>query len=402
MNIITSCSDRLNLSQVKAGSSLLSVRIFSDMPLQYYGGGEKVIINLSNYVHSKGVDVEIYQENSRVETRMPFEEIKKVTAARITITKYVKYLPRFLYQGMPNVNDFRNGGLNIIFLYRIPPRRYLRKLRRLDVRVIFCIHGITSVIPSLSPNFLFFKLYTKFSLDYFSKFISDRSKIMVQVLSKATEELLYSMGAERKHVFRITNGVEFDNFAVGRNNDRFVVIFMGRMVDTQKGIDRLAKVLVKLPAEINVSIIGSGPDSGLLKPAQRDNVDIQGFVSEEKKYEKLREANLLILTSNLDPYPLAILEGLASGLPCVATPVEGPMEILGQDISFGILSSFNPDHFARDIISYFNEWKKDKERYFQNKIERRETARKYYDLSIMMKKYYEMLVASSETLRNQL
>jgi glycosyltransferase involved in cell wall biosynthesis len=89
-------------------------------------------------------------------------------------------------------------------------------------------------------------------------------------------------------------------------------------------------------------------------------------------------------------------------LPCVATPVEGPMEILGQDISFGTLSSFNPDHFARDIISYFNEWKKDKERYFQNKIERRETARKYYDLSIMMKKYYEMLVASSETLRNQL
>ena len=84
----------------------------------------------------------------------------------------------------------------------------------------------------------------------------------------------------------------------------------------------------------------------------------------------------------------------------MATPVEGPMEILGQDKSFGTLSSFNPDHFARDIISYFNEWKKDKERYFQNKIERRETARKYYDLSIMMEKYYEMLVASSDSLRN--
>lgn len=370
------------------------------MPLQYYGGGEKSIIDLSNYLHSKGVDVEIFQENSVVETRMPFEEIEKVTAAGITITTYIKYFPKFLYQGMPNIDEFRNGKLNLLYLYRVPPRRYLRKLRKLDVRVIFFIYGITTVIPSLSLKFFFFNLYTKFSLNYFSKFISSKSKFMVQVLTKATEELLYSMGADKKYVFRIASGVEFNNFTVGRNNDRFVVIFMGRMVDTQKGIDRLAKVLVKLPAEINVSIIGSGPDSCLLKPAQRDNVDIRGFVSEEKKYEKLREANLLILTSNLEPLSLAILEGLASGLPCVATPVEGPMEILGQDKSFGTLSSFNPDHFARDIISYFNEWKKDKERYFQNKIERRETARKYYDLSIMMEKYYEMLVASSDSLRN--
>ena len=390
----------MNLSQVKTDGSLSSVRIFSDMPLQYYGGGEKVIINLSNYVHSKGIDVEIYQVNSRVETRMPLEEIKKVTVSKINITRYTEHFPRFLYQGMPNVNDFRNDGLNVIFLYRIPPRRYLRKLRRLDVRVIFCIHGITSVIPSLSPKFLFFKLYTKFSLNYFSKFISDRSKIMVQVLTRATEELLYSMGAEKKHVFRITNGVEFNDFKVGRNNERFVVIFMGRMVNNQKGIDRLARVLIKLPSEINVSIIGSGPDSWLLKSAQHDNVDFQGFISEEKKYEKLREANLLILTSNLEPLSLAILEGLASGLPCVATPVEGPIEILGQNKSFGTLSSFNPDQFARDIISYFNEWKKDKEHYFQNKIKRKEAARKYYDLSIMLEKYYKMLVASSDVLQN--
>ena len=400
MNIITICSDKLSLPQVKSGGNMSSVRIFSDMPLQYFGGGEKVIINLSNYVHSKGVDVEIFQENSSVETRMPLEEIEKVIAPKITIIKYIKYLPRFLYQGMPDVNQLRNGELSIMFLYRIPPRRYLRKLRKLDVRVIFCIHGITTVIPYLSLKFFFFNLYTKFSLNYFSKFISDRSKIIVQVLTKTTEELLYLMGADKKHVFRIANGVEFNNFTVGKNNDRFVVIFMGRIVNTNKGIDRLTKVLSKLPAKINVSIIGSGPDSWMLKSIQHPNVNLLGFIPEEKKSEKLREANLLILPSNLEPFSLVILEGLASGLPCVATPVEGPLEILKQDESFGTLSSFNPDHFARDIIRYFAEWKKDKDFYFQNKIKRRETAKKYYDLPIMMEKYYEMFVASSDMLRN--
>ena len=296
---------------------------------------------------------------------------------------------------MPNLGEFGKDELNLMFLYRIPPKRYLRKLRRLKVRVIFCIHGITTVIPSLSPKFFFFNLYTKFALNYFSKFISDGSKIMAQVLSKRTEELLYSMGADKEHVFRITNGVEFDNFAVAKNNDRFVVIFLGRMVNMQKGIDRLAKVLGKLPAEINVSVIGSGPDSWVLKSAQRKNVEFLGFISEEEKCEKLREANLSILTSNLEPFGLVIIEGLASGLPCVATPVEGALEILRQDKIFGTISSFNPDNFARDIIRYFEEWKTDKELYFQNKIKRREIARKYYDLSVMMEEYYHMV------LRNQ-
>lgn len=365
------------------------------MPLQYYGGGEKSVIDLSNYIHSKGIEVEIFQEDTRVESRMPLEEIRKLTAAKITLVRYDKYFPKFLYQGMPNVIEFRKDELNLMFLYRIPPKRYLRKLRRRDVRVIFCIYGITTVIPSLSMKLFFFNMYTKFALNYFSKFISDGSRIMAQVLSRAAEELLYSMGADKEHVFRIASGVEFDNFSVAKNDDRFTVIFMGRMVNMQKGIDRLAKILGKLPAEINAFVIGSGPDSRMLKSSQRENVEFLGFISEERKREKLREANLLILTSNLEPFGLVILEGLASGLPCVATPVEGAMEILGRDQIFGTISSFDPDNFSRDVVRYFDEWKTDKELYFQNKIKRREAARMYYDLSVMMDEYYKMM------LRNQ-
>ena len=87
----------------------------------------------------------------------------------------------------------------------------------------------------------------------------------------------------------------------------------------------------------------------MLKSSQRENVEFLGFISEERKREKLREANLLILTSNLEPFGLVILEGLASGLPCVATPVEGAMEILGRDQIFGTISSFDPDNFSRDV-----------------------------------------------------
>ena len=311
---------------------------------------------------------------------------------KFTLIRYDKYFPKLLYQGVPSVSEFPKHELSLVFLYRIPPKRYLRKLRRLNVRVIFCIHGITTVVPLLSVRLFFFKMYTKFALHYFSKFFSDGSRIMAQVLSRNTGELLYSMGADKEHVFRITNGVEFYNFAVGRNHDRFVVVFMGRMVNIQKGIDRLKRILGKLPEEINVSVIGSGPDSWMLNSARRENVQVLGFIPEDEKREKLREANLLILTSNLDPFPLVILEGLASGLPCVATPVEGALEILGQDKIFGTISSFDPDDFARDVVRYFDEWKTDKELYFQNKMRRRDAAKKHYDLSVMMEEYYRMIL----------
>ena len=387
-------SGKLSAFQHKTGNCMPRVRIFSDMPLQYYGGGEKVIIELSNYIHSKGIEVDVLQGNSHVETRMSLEEIMRVTSAKIIVSGYEIYAPKFLYQEMPNVKEFIMEGVNLMFLYRIPPKRYLRKLRKIDARVIFCIHGITVVIPPLSLKLFLFSLYTKFALNYYSKFIQGKSEIMAQVLSKSTEEFLYSRGADKNHVIRITNGVDFSNFTVGKNNDQFMVIFMGRILNIQKGIDRLRDVVSKLPAEVKVLVIGSGPDSNLLKSTQGRNTEYLGFITEEEKFKKLRDANLLILPSNLEPFPLVILEGLASGLPCVATPVEGALEVLNQDQIFGTLSSFEADQITRDTVRYIDEWRMDKELYYQNKIRRREAAKKYYDLPIMMAKYYDMIMRS--------
>lgn len=382
------------MDQLESNRIFNSVKIFSDMPLQYYGGGEKLIIVLSNYLHSKGIDVVIFQEHADVETRVSFEEIKKLIELKINNIRYIKYLPKFLYQGMPNLNEFSKSTLNLMFLYRIPPKRYLKKIERLDVRLIFCIHGITTVIPVLSFKLLLFNFYKKFALNYFSKFLIEGNKIKAQVLTKTMERLLYSNGADKKNIYRIPNGVAFDNFSVGKNNDQFLVIFTGRMVNIQKGIVRLVKVVEKLPSEISVTIIGSGPDTWLLNNLRLENVEILGFISEEEKNESLKRANLLISTSNLEPFSLVILEGLASGLPCVATPAEGPLEILSQEPIFGTVSSFNPDQFAKDVITYFEEWKTNKESYFQDKIKRRETARKYYDESVMLEEYYKIILAN--------
>lgn len=381
----------MNSVEENEKKKLIGVRIFSDMPLQYYGGGEKIIIDISNYFYSKGVEIEVYQPNYKNESRMSTEEIRNVIKAEINTIKYATYHPEFLFQELPNINAFDKNRVNLVFLYRIPPKRYLKKLKTSKITVIFCMHGITTKIPLLSLKLAIFNLYSKFALSYFIKFLNERSIIKAQVLTKTTEKYLELRGADKNHVVRIPNCIEFNDFAVGKNNTQFEVIFMGRIINIQKGIKRLVSIIKKLPSEIKILIIGSGRDKKILERIQLKNVKYLGFVNEKLKKEILTNGNLLILTSNTEPFGLVILEGLASGLPIVSTPVEGSMEILNTDKNLGTISSFNSEYFAKDIIRYFKKWKDDKDLYFQNKIKRREIAMKSYDRSAMMEEYYEMI-----------
>ena len=368
------------------------VRILTDAPLQFYGGGERVILELANYLIYRGIQVDIVQSREPISYRLSFEEVRKMTSAEIIVSDSSKqYRPKFLYQELPDLEYFLRDGINLMFLYRVPPRRFLSKLQKLNYRVIFCIHGIATVINTKSIKLKVFKIYTKFALKYLAKFLQEKSNFIAQVLSKSTENFLKLNGAEETHLKRIRNGIDFNKYSVGRNDEEFTIVFIGRIQNDQKGIDRLMRVVNHLPRDIRKVVIGSGPDSDLLESIQDGKLDYLGFVSEAEKIERLKTSNLIILTSNMEPFGLVLLEGLASGIPFVSTPVEGPIELLTFNTSFGTVSSFDYKELAREILVYYNEWINDKELYYVKKLSRRELAKEFFDLQIMMELYYQMI-----------
>ena len=368
------------------------VRILTDAPLQFYGGGEKVILDLANYLIFRGIQVDIVQSGEPIFSRLSLEEVRKMTSADIIVTNSPKqYRPKFLYQNLPDFDNFMRDRVNLMFLYRVPPKRFLSKLQKLNYRVIFCIHGITTVINTRSIKLKFFKVYTKFALKYFAKFLQEKSNLIAQVLSKSTENFLKLNGADGTHLKRIPNGIDFNKYSVGRNDEEFTIIFIGRIQDDQKGIDRLVRVINQLPRDIRKVVIGSGPDSEILRSIPDGKLDYLGFVSETEKIERLKTSNLIILTSNMEPFGLVLLEGLASGLPFVSTPVEGPIELLTFNAGLGTVSSFDYKKLSRDILIYYNEWIKDKELYYVTKLSRREEAKQIFNLQIMMEQYYQMI-----------
>ena len=80
---------------------------------------------------------------------------------------------------------------------------------------------------------------------------------------------------------------------------------------------------------------GGGPDESTLRELQRmydlQNVTFAGF---QKDVEQIwRECHALVLPSRYEGLPLAIVEAMLCGRPCIVTDVAGNSELMEDDIS---------------------------------------------------------------------
>ena len=112
----------------------------------------------------------------------------------------------------------------------------------------------------------------------------------------------------------------------------------------QKGIDILLQAVASaLPAGVDCKciIVGDGPlRQQLLKQAQ--DLDLSGHVFFEGFQEDIRPylhaASAFVLTSHREGLPLAILEAMACGLPCLVTDVGGNAEAVTHQVEGLVVS----------------------------------------------------------------
>ena len=136
-------------------------------------------------------------------------------------------------------------------------------------------------------------------------------------------------------------------------------------------------------------MIGSGKDSSMLENIHW--LDYIEFVSEERKIEELANANLLLLTSNAEPFGISVLEALFAGLPVVSSPVAGPSDILGSSIDWGRISGFSARKIGNDILDYYDQWRSNPGNFFEGKINRSSEAKRIFNTKTSIDKYAEMI-----------
>ncbi len=90
----------------------------------------------------------------------------------------------------------------------------------------------------------------------------------------------------------------------------------------EKNIHRGLRVIARLREEVVLDIVGAGPeDAALRESASKLGVSAKFFGSVSDPASLYRSWHALLLTSDTEQRPFAVLEAMASGLPVVATDV---------------------------------------------------------------------------------
>jgi len=155
---------------------------------------------------------------------------------------------------------------------------------------------------------------------------------------------------------------------------------VARLVVAIKGQDSLLRAL-GAPAwrerAWRLSLVGSGPDEELLRGLARDlkiesRVDFLGQVEDLRAM--WREHHVLVLPSLAEGTPLAMVEAMLLGRPCVVTPVGGTAEWVSE--TNGVLAKSAREH---DVASAMEQAWSTRETWRSMGGQAREDARRLYD-----------------------
>jgi glycosyltransferase involved in cell wall biosynthesis len=159
---------------------------------------------------------------------------------------------------------------------------------------------------------------------------------------------------------RIYNPLSFKSDEKSKCDNKNI-LFMGRLVEKQKGLDLLMeifKIVADKNKEWNLIIIGDGPDKEKLKQQiidlnLEDRVELKKFTS--KVIECYLDASLFVSTSRWEGFGLVITEAMECGLSVIAFENSGPKEIINNNGENGILVPCkNVEGFAEKILYLIN------------------------------------------------
>ena len=187
-------------------------------------------------------------------------------------------------------------------------------------------------------------------------------------VSNAVRDALVNMyGFQPRKTVVVVNGVSNSTFSPSKMNgaavrarldidpEAFVLVCVSRLVEGT-GIDVLIRAVSKVVRQgvpCKCVILGDGPLKEKLKQKVKfegvwDHVFFEGFQPDVRPY--LQAGSAFILTSHLEGLPIAVLEAMACGLPCIVTN-GGSAEAIKDQVTGLVIPSASAEA-AADAILY--------------------------------------------------
>ncbi|MCA9485802.1 MAG: glycosyltransferase family 4 protein [Nanoarchaeota archaeon] len=183
------------------------------------------------------------------------------------------------------------------------------------------------------------------------------------------KKFIKKFGGKNNQIIVLPNGMDKIFFQKIRNNDFKknlgikgpMILFFGRLSRT-KSPDRFVEIAQEtLKDKPDLTFVLVGPDEGLKEKViemigNEKRIKLLGPLSNRKEVAKMYQAaDIFLLPSYREGLPLTLFEAMASGLPIVATPVNGvPYEMKEPENGF-LVNHKNVKKFKKRILEFLND-----------------------------------------------
>jgi len=284
-----------------------SPRVCHVMLAKTFGGGNRLCVDLCLKLHAIGIDVMCICQPDTQAYKM-LEEGGILCVPIKTLGWWDPVAPRRIRRIVEEHN------VDIVHSH-LSKATYLAGKARLSVPLIASVHN--------------YKLNFYKNVDHYVP------------ITYSGIRILRDSGVEDSRIHFIHNFSSMEavsEMPASGNNIPHIVAY-GRFV-THKGFHILLRALGSLKREgldFRLTLGGAGPSyKRLLKVINEENlgerVEFCGWINDVKGF--LDKADLFVLPSFIELFPLVILEAMARGIPIVSTRTEGPREFLSEETAY--------------------------------------------------------------------
>lgn len=363
--------------------------------LPTFGGVEQVIYELATRQVKEGHEVHVFccdsDKNNRIEKKEEIIEGVHVHRLpywfRLSLNTFIWPSLLWKFKGQFDIVHSHVSGHDYVLLAGL-----LCKMKGIKhIHTTHCPWTDTSFRPKILKPFIFLNdvFFNKWAFNLIDKIISITpweletlekysSKEKITVIPNGVDKILFQH--VKKNNFRKLNKIK----------EKYLVLFFGRLNPT-KGPEILAKAAINITKKRkDIAFVWVGPDEGKAEEVKSliknyKNMKYLGPIKgKEKIAEMYQSANVYVLPSYREGLPLTLFEAMASGLPIVASPVNGiPYEI--KEGENGFFSDYGDTiSIEKNIIKLLNNPKIAK-KISENNLKKS----KNYDWDDIYKKYMQ-------------
>ncbi len=201
-------------------------------------------------------------------------------------------------------------------------------------------------------------------IEWWSTYEANRVIVCSQSMKN---EICNHFNIPEKKVDVIPNAIEIEKYQIsidrGSIRQRYgvgwgekLVLCVGRLV-SQKGIEYFIRAIPQIARhfpEAKYIIVGEGWSRDSLEAEARasghsNKIRFTGFASDQDVINLMTSADVLVVPSIYEPFGIVALEGMATGVPVVASKVDGLAEIIEHDRTGIFVFPKNPESIAWGI-----------------------------------------------------